>query len=143
MTDILTTLLWQYTLLLQYLDNIPNQGDKQSFKPLFPPHHLPRISLLHKVGAATNRTIEWQDKELKTSRLIVACSNSFKDKTEDGWVVTRAKTKVSGRLNFLPLSEMFCTAVWSSTQHQTSVIFSPGGSRGAADFPLPRGAQGL
>ena len=23
------------------------------------------------------------------------CSNSFKDKSEDGWIVTRAKTKVS------------------------------------------------
>ena len=32
---------------------------------------------------------------------------------------------------------------WSSTEHQTSVIFSPGCSWGAADFPLPRGAQGL
>ena len=46
--------------------------------------------------------------ELRTSRLIETCSNSFKDKTEDGWVVTRAKTKVSGRLNFLPLSKMCC-----------------------------------
>ena len=45
------------------------------------------------------------DMELRTSRLIVTCSNSFKDKTEDGWVVTRAKTKVSGRLNFLPLHQ--------------------------------------
>ena len=55
-TDILTTLLWRPTLLPQSLDNIPNQGDKQSFKPLFPPHYLPGIPLLHKVGAAANRT---------------------------------------------------------------------------------------
>ena len=26
--------------------------------------------------------------------MYYSCSNSFKDKTEDGWVVTRAKTKV-------------------------------------------------
>ena len=95
------------------------------------------------LNRSTFNVFETQDMELRTSRLIETCSNSFKDKTEDGWVVTRAKTKVSGRLNFLPLSEMFCTAGWSSTQHQTSMIFSPGGSRGAADFPLPRGAQGL
>ena len=95
------------------------------------------------LNRSTFNVFETQDMELRTSRLIETCSNSFKDKTEDGWVVTRAKTKVSGRLNCLPLSEMFCTAVWSSTQHQTSMIFSPGGSRGAADFPLPRGAQGL
>ena len=55
-TDISTTLLWRPTLLPQSLDNIPNQGDKQSFKPLFPPHYLPGIPLLHKVGAAANRT---------------------------------------------------------------------------------------
>ena len=55
-TDILTTLLWRPTLLPQSLDNIPNQGDKQSFKPLFPSHHLPGIPLLHKVGVAANRT---------------------------------------------------------------------------------------
>ena len=53
----------------------------------------------------TYNVFERQDMELRTSRLIETCSNSFKDKTEDGWVVTRAKTKVSGRLNFVPLHQ--------------------------------------
>ena len=32
--------------------------------------------------------------EIAVFYCINSCSNSFKDKTEDGWVVTRAKTKV-------------------------------------------------
>ena len=57
------------------------------------------------LNRSTFNVFETQDMELRTSRLIETCSNSFKDKTEDGWVVTRAKTKVSGRLNFLPLHQ--------------------------------------